>query len=90
MARGCGYCKFVFPDRCKHCEATVSTVYVIYSLGSIDVGDAYLMVEQEEPTVVEVDGAYYELGFTLSGSEDWIKRMVQQVERIPERVRHDK
>ena len=27
-----------------------------YSLGSIDVGDAYLMVEQEEPTVVEVDG----------------------------------
>ena len=29
MARGCGYCKFVFPDRCKHCEATVSTVYVI-------------------------------------------------------------
>ena len=26
-----------------------------YSLGSIDVGDAYLMVEQEEPTVVEVE-----------------------------------
>ena len=38
-----------------------------YSLGSIDVGDAYLMVEQEEPTVVEVDGEYYELGFTLPG-----------------------
>ena len=29
-----------------------------YTLGSIDVGDAYLMVEQEEPTVVEVDGRY--------------------------------
>ena len=26
-----------------------------YILGSIDVGDAYLMVEQDEPTVVEVD-----------------------------------
>ena len=33
-----------------------------YTLGSIDVGDAYLMVEQEEPTVVKVDGKYYELG----------------------------
>ena len=57
-----------------------------YSLGSIDVGDAYLMVEQEEPTVVEVDGEYYELGFYIARSKDWIKRMVQQVERIPGRV----
>ncbi|CAE7494292.1 unnamed protein product, partial [Symbiodinium sp. KB8] len=31
-----------------------------YTLGSIDVGDAYLMVEQDEPTVVEVDGRYLE------------------------------
>lgn len=33
-----------------------------YTLGGIDVGDAYLMVEQEEPTVVEVDGKYYDWG----------------------------
>ena len=50
-----------------------------YSLGSIDVGDAYLMVEQEEPTVVEVDGEYYELGFTLPGqrigSSAWFKKL---------------
>ena len=50
-----------------------------YSLGSIDVGDAYLMVEQEEPTVVEVDGAYYELGFTLPGqrigSSAWFNKL---------------
>ena len=38
-----------------------------YSLGSIDAGDAYLTVEQEGPTVVEVHGEYYELGFTLPG-----------------------
>ena len=38
-----------------------------YSPGSINVRDAYLVVEQEEPTVVEVDGEYYELGFTLPG-----------------------
>eukprot|EP00439_Symbiodinium_sp_Y106_P071004 s3839_g12.t1 len=50
-----------------------------YSLGSIDVGDAYLMVEQEEPTVVEVDGEYYELGFTLPGqrigSSAWFNKL---------------
>ena len=33
-----------------------------YSLGSIDIGDAYLQVEQDEPTIVEVDGKWYELG----------------------------
>ena len=48
-------------------------------LGSIDVGDAYLMVEQEEPTVVEVDGKYYELGFTLPGqrigSSAWFNKL---------------
>ena len=48
-------------------------------LGSIDVGDAYLMVEQEEPTVVEVDGEYYELGFTLPGqrigSSAWFNKL---------------
>ena len=38
-----------------------------YSLGNIDAGDAYLTVEQEGPTVVEVHGEYYELGFTLPG-----------------------
>eukprot|EP00439_Symbiodinium_sp_Y106_P028956 s8096_g3.t1 len=50
-----------------------------YSLGSIDVGDAYLLVEQEEPTVVEVDGEYYELGFTLPGqrigSSAWFNKL---------------
>ena len=50
-----------------------------YSLGSIDVGDAYLMVEQEETTVVEVDGEYYELGFTLPGqrigSSAWCNKL---------------
>ena len=34
----------------------VSTVH--YSLGSIDIGDAYLQVEQDEPTIVEVDGKW--------------------------------
>ena len=65
------YCKFVFPNRCgKHGEVLLSALFSSsegYSLGSIDVGDAYLIVEQEEPTVVEVDGEYYELGFTLPG-----------------------
>ena len=27
------------------------------------------MAEQEEPTVVEVDGRYHELGFTLPGEK---------------------
>ena len=39
-----------------------------YSLGSVDIGDAYLQVEQDEPTLVEVDGEWYELGYTLPGS----------------------
>ena len=38
-----------------------------YSLGSVDIGDAYLQVEQDEPTIVEVDGEWYELGYTLPG-----------------------
>ena len=38
-----------------------------YCLGSVDIGDAYLQVEQDEPTIVEVDGEYYELGYTLPG-----------------------
>ena len=36
-----------------------------YILGSIDAGDAYLITEQDEATVVEVDGKRYELGYTL-------------------------
>eukprot|EP00439_Symbiodinium_sp_Y106_P061355 s5691_g9.t1 len=55
-----------------------------YSLGSIDVGDAYLMVQQEEPTVVEVDGEYYELGFTLPGqrigSSAWFNKLKGHLE----------
>ena len=38
-----------------------------------------MMVEQEEPTVVEVDGEYYELGFTLPGqrigSSAWFNKL---------------
>ena len=37
------------------------------------------MVEQEESTVVEVDGEYYELGFTLPGqrigSSAWFNKL---------------
>ncbi|CAE7257883.1 unnamed protein product [Symbiodinium microadriaticum] len=57
-----------------------------YSLGSIDVGDAYLMVEQEEPTVVEVDGKYYVLGFTLAGqtigSSAWFNKLKGYLEEF--------
>ena len=38
-----------------------------YSLGSIDVSDAYLQVEQVEPTIVTVGNEDFELGFTLPG-----------------------
>ena len=47
-----------------------------------------MMVEQEEPTMVEVDGKYCELGFTLPGqrigSSAWFN-----VERISGRVRNE-
>ena len=50
-----------------------------YSLGSIDVGDAYLMVEQDEPTIVDVDAQLYELGYTLPsqrrGSAAWYNKL---------------
>ena len=39
-----------------------------YCLGSIDIGDAYLPVEQDGPTIVEVDGEWYELGYTVQHS----------------------
>ena len=64
-----------------------------YSLGSIDVGDAYLMVEQKEPTVVEVDGEYYELGFTLPGqrigSSAWFNKLKGYLEEygMPQKQR---
>ena len=38
-----------------------------YSLGSIDVSDTYLQVEQVEPTIVTVGDEDFELGFTLPG-----------------------
>ena len=57
-----------------------------YSLGSIDVGDAYLMVEQEEPTGLEVDGEYYELGFTFPGqrieSGAWFNKLKGYLEEF--------
>ena len=60
-------------------------------LGSIDVGDAYLMVEQEEPTVVEVDGKYYELGFTLPGqrigSSAWFNKLKGYLEECWTQIR---
>eukprot|EP00439_Symbiodinium_sp_Y106_P043658 s5691_g5.t1 len=54
-----------------------------YSLGSIDVGDAYLMVEQEEPTVVEVDGEYYELGILNKLREDKPEKPVSEAGTDP-------
>ena len=56
-----------------------------YSLGSIDIGDAYLQVEQDEPTIVEVDGKSYELGYTLpgqrTGSSAWFNKLQGIVEK---------
>ena len=49
-----------------------------YCLGGIDsdIGDAYLQVEQDEPTIVEFDGEYYKPGHTLpgqrTGSSAWL------------------
>ena len=49
------------------------------SLGSIGIGDAYLQVEQDEPTIVEVDDSWYELGYTLpgqrTGSSAWFNKL---------------
>ena len=56
-----------------------------YSLGSVDIGDAYLHVEQDEPTIVEVDGEWYELGYTLpgqrTGSSAWFNKLQGIVEK---------
>ena len=56
-----------------------------YILGSVDVSDAYLQVEQTEPTVVEIDGNYYELGYTLpgqrTGSSAWFNKLQGIVEK---------
>ena len=56
-----------------------------YSLGSVDIGDAYLQVEQDEPTIVEVDGEWYELGYTLpgqrTGSSAWFNKLQGIVEK---------
>ena len=56
-----------------------------YILGSVDVSDAYLQVEQSEPTVVEIDGSYYELGYTLpgqrTGSSAWFNKLQGIVEK---------
>ena len=56
-----------------------------YILGSVDVSDAYLQVEQAEPTVVEIDGNYYELGYTLpgqrTGSSAWFNKLQGIVEQ---------
>ena len=52
------YCKLVFATGVASTVKLLSGLFVSSdgcSLGSINVGDAYLMVEQEEPTV-EVDG----------------------------------
>ena len=50
-----------------------------YILGSFDVSDAYLQVEQTEPTVIEIDGNYYELEYILSsqrtGSSVWFNKL---------------
>ena len=56
-----------------------------YSLGSVDIGDAYLQKEQDEPTIVEVDGKWYELGYTRpgqrTGSSAWFNKLQGIVEK---------
>ena len=56
-----------------------------YILGSVDVSDACLQVEQAEPTVVEIDGEYYELGYILpgqrTGSSAWFNKLQGIVEK---------
>ena len=56
-----------------------------YSLGSIDIGDADLEVEQDESTIVEVDGSWCELGCTLpgqrAGSSAWFNKLQEIVEK---------
>ena len=52
-----------------------------YCLGSIDIGDAYLQVEQDELTSVEVDSERYELGIYSFRPARWIERVVQQPSR---------
>ena len=46
----------------------------------VDIGDAYLEVEQEKPTLLKVDKKYYELGYTSTArSKGRTDCMVQQV-----------
>ena len=57
-----------------------------YSLGSVDIDDAYLQVEQDEPTIVNVEeGKWYELGYTLpgqrTGSSAWFNKLQGTVEK---------
>ena len=56
-----------------------------YCFGRIDMGDACLQVGQDEPTIVEVDGEYYELGYTLpgqrTGSSAWFNKLQGIVEK---------
>ena len=47
--------------------AAMNNAHHNYTITAIDISDACLQVEQLEPTVVEVDGQWYELGFTLPG-----------------------
>ena len=57
-----------------------------YCLSSIDIGDAYLQAEQDEPTIAEVDVEYYELGYTLpgqrAGSSAWFNKLQGIVEKF--------
>ena len=54
-----------------------------FSLGSIDVSDACLQVEQVEPTIVTVVD---EDRIHVTWTKDWFKRMVWKVARSPGRV----
>ena len=75
VARGSDDALPTISHRCFHPQVD-STINLLSSLfvaaegcflGSIVVDDAFLQVEQEQPTVVKVDSEYYQLGYTLPG-----------------------
>ena len=56
-----------------------------YTLGSVDISDANLQVEQDEATIIEVNGKLYELRFTLpgqrTGSSAWCGKLLTILEK---------
>ena len=57
-----------------------------YCLGSIDIEvDAYLQVEQDQPTMVEDDGEYFELEYTLHGQRTGPSALFNKLSGIVEK-----